>query len=62
MPGSTECNVVLMPATEAGLSQSWAHTHAHRMGGSLYNLISHQHFRLANTRKSMSFVWDSVPQ
>lgn len=42
-----------MPATEDGLSQSWAHTHAHRMGGYLHNLTSHQHFRLANTHKSV---------
>lgn len=37
VPGSVQCNILLTPATESGLSRSWAHVHAHRMGGNLHN-------------------------
>ena len=36
MPGSVPCDISLTPATESGLSLSWAHMHAHRMGGNLH--------------------------
>lgn len=36
VPGSVQCNILLTLATESGLSRSWAHVHAHRMGGNLH--------------------------